>query len=115
MSHEQFKTYLQRDKNFLKELYSSDSKAKTKNILTFASDGELNTLTKYIHLVCNGEIHLKKENFSFLQKNLRFIRKTFEKKTALQTLNQQPRKEKLKALFRIQTTFQHLLFPLFNE
>ena len=72
MSHEQFKTYLQRDKNFLKELYSSDSKAKTKNILTFASDGELNTLTKYIHLVCNGEIHLKKRKLFISPKKLAF-------------------------------------------
>ena len=115
MSHEQFKAYLQRDKIFLKELYTSDSKAKTRKILTFASDSELNTLSKYIHLVCNGEIHIKKQNFDSLDKDLRFIKKVFEKKPALQKLNQLPRREKLKNFFRLQNVFSHLLFPLFNE
>ena len=115
MANEQFKVYLQRDKGFLKELYTSDSKAKPRKVLTFASDSELNTLSKYIHLVCNGEIHIKKQNFDALSKDLRFIKKLFEKKAELQKLNQLPRREKLKQFFRLQSIYSHLLFPLFNE
>ena len=115
MSHEQFKAFLQRDKMFLKELYVSDSKAKTRKILNFGSDSEINTLSKYIHFVCNGEIHIKKQNFDSLEKHLRFIKKVFEKKPALQKFNQLQRREKLKQFYRLQNLFSDLLAPLFNE
>ena len=115
MSNEQFKNYLQRDKIFLKGLYKAESKAKIKRFLTFASDGELTTLIKYIHLVCNGEIHIKKKNFEALETQIHFIKKNFEKKAVFQKLNQSTRLQKLKVLSRLQSIYSNLLFPLFNE
>ena len=115
MSHEQFKAYLQRDKLFLKELYTSDSKSKIKNTLIFSSEGELNTLIKYIHLLSNGEIHMKKQNFDALATHLKFLKKNFEKKSSFQRLSHSHRKDKIKLLLRFQTLFPHLLAPLFVE
>jgi len=81
MSNEQFKSQLIRDKLFLKELYESNSASKSKRILYFGSDSEINTLIKYLHLVSNGEIKIKKENFESLKKHhLSTIKKNLEKK-----------------------------------
>ena len=83
--------------------------------MTFASDGELTTLIKYIHLVCNGEIHIKKKIFEALETQIHFIKKNFEKKAVFQKLNQSTRLQKLKVLSRLQSIYSNLLFPLFNE
>ena len=91
MSHEQFKSYLQRDKLFLKELYESNSVAKSKNLLSFANDSQLTTLIKYIHFVANGEIKINKKNFDSL------------------------RKDKIKILLKLVASFSDLLAPLFVE
>ena len=116
MSHEQFKNYLQRDKSFLKELFESNSVAKSKNFLSFASDSELTTLIKYIHFVASGEIKIKKKNFDSLGNRVfSLIRKIFEKKSALYKLNQSARKEKIKILIRLVPSFSNLLAPLFIE
>ena len=116
MSHEQFKSILQRDKQFLKELFESNSVSKSKNILSFASDAELNTLIKYIHYVSSGEIKIKKNNFDAIgHRILAFIRKNFEKKSALQKVNQSLRKDKIKLLFKLVPSFSNLLAPLFVE
>ena len=97
MSHEQFKTYLQRDKIFLKELFESNSVAKSKNLLSFASDGELATLIKYIHFVASGEIKIKKQNFDSLGNRIfALIRKHFEKKVHFKNSATQWEKIKLK-------------------
>ena len=114
MNNEQFKAMLQRDKLFLKSLFESDSISKSKRILNFASDAELTTLSKYIHLVSNGEIKIKKENFNSLEKkHLNIIKKNFEKKANLQKLV--TRKSRLLALGKLLGIMNHLLAPLFRE
>ena len=116
MNREQFKSYLQRDKNFLKELFESDSLVKSRRILNFASDSELNTLIKYFHLVCNGEIPIKKQNFDALEKkHFNVIKKNFEKKGSLQKLLQNSRKMKLLLILKLAPAFSNLLAPLFRE
>ena len=116
MSHEQFKSYLQRDKLFLKELYESNSVAKSKNLLSFANDSQLTTLIKYIHFVANGEIKIKKKNFDSLGNRVfALVRKNFEKKKALHNLNQSVRKDKIKILLKLVASFSDLLAPLFVE
>lgn len=116
MNREQFKSLLQRDKIFLKELYESDSQAKSKRILNFASDAELNTLTKYFHFVSNGEIKIKKQNFDALAKrHLNLIKKHFEKKSNAQNLIQTSRKTKISLIFKLLPVLNHLLAPLFNQ
>ena len=116
MNQEQFKSLLQRDKIFLKELYESNSKAKSKNILTFATDSEINTLIKYIHFVVNGTIKIKKDNFEAIgQRFLIISRKHFESKSSLQRLNQLLRKDKIKLLLKFIPIYNHLLAPLFIQ
>ena len=116
MSHQQFKTYLQRDKGFLKELFESNSVSKSKNLLNFSSDSELTTLIKYIHFVASGEIKIKKKNFDSLgNRSFAVIRKNFEKKGALQKVNQSVRKDKIKILLKLVPSFSNLLAPLFVE
>ena len=116
MNQEQFKSILQRDKIFLKELYESNSRAKSKNILTFATDGEITTLVKYIHFVANGIIKIKKHNFEAIaQRHLSFSKKHFESKSSLQKLSQSNRKEKMKVLLKFIPIYNHLLAPLFNQ
>ena len=116
MNREQFKSYLQRDKNFLKELFESDSLVKSRRILNFASDSELNTLIKYFHFVCNGEIPIKKQNFDALEKkHFNVIKKNFEKKGSLQKLLQNSRKMKLLLILKLAPAFSNLLAPLFRE
>ena len=114
MNKDQFKTYLQRDKTFLKELFESDSVVKSKRILTFATDAELNTLMKYLHFVSNGEIPIKKNNFEALDKKyLKLIKKNFEKKNSLHELLQNSRKIKLLVLIKVLPSFSNVLAPLF--
>ena len=116
MNKEQMKSQLQRDKQFLKELYKSDSLTKSKRILTFASDAELFTLSKYLHFISNGEIHIKKENFNELGKrHISIIKQNFEKKASLSTFSQKDRKQKLQVLFKLASIFSSLLTPLFKE
>ena len=115
MSNAQFKTHLQRDKTFLKDLYKSDSKSKSRKLLTFATDSELLTLIKYTHFVTNGEIHIKKKDFDALGKFIVFLKKNFEKKASFQRIYQMTRMQKLKVLSKFLTHFPHLLAPLFEE
>ena len=116
MSNEQFKTQLIRDKLFLKELYQSNSLSKSKQILYFASDAEISTVLKYIHLVSNGEIKIKKANFEALKKHhLAAIKKNFERKAKFLLILRLNRKDKIKILSKFAPVFSHLLAPLFNE
>jgi len=116
MSNEQFKSQLIRDKLFLKELYESNSVSKSKNILYFATDVQIATLIKYIHLVSNGEIKIKKLNFEAIRNyHISAIKKNFEKKSKFQALLRLNRKEKIKILSKFIAAYSHLLAPLFNE
>lgn len=116
MSHEQFKQYLQRDKQFLKELYESDSIAKSKRVLNFANDNELHTLCKYLHFLSNGEIKIKKKNFDSLGvRQMAITKKNFESKKSLQKVSQLARKDKLRMLSKLIPGFNNLLAPLFNQ
>lgn len=116
MNKEQFKPCLVRDKIFLKELYESNSQAKSKRILQFADDAQITTLMKYFYFLSNGEIKIKQIHFDALEKrHLAHIKKSFEKKEALKNLLNRDRKEKLKTLFKLCQGFPHLLAPLFNE
>ena len=56
MNKDSLKTLMVRDKDFLKELYQSQSAVRAKQILQFSSDSKLKTLLLYLHFVANGEI-----------------------------------------------------------
>ena len=117
MNKEVFKTYLVRDKGFLKSLYEGEDKAKNNRILTFASDTKLNTLIRFLHFLSNGEIKIKKNNFDIIHasQKLNFIKRHVEKKAALSRLLKSEREEKMKFLKKLSTLYSALLHCLFNE
>ena len=116
MNQDQMKSLLQRDKLFLKSLYKSDSVSKSRRILSFATDAEINTLLKCLHYISNGEIPIKKEHFARLEKrHISLIRQKLESKSMCQKTLQKARKEKLQFLFKLSKTYPFLLTPLFVE
>jgi hypothetical protein len=83
------KSYLIRDKVFLKSLYDPNSAiARKKKILSTASDTELDTLLHYTHFVTTGQIRIKKDHFNALlnEKKLQYIRNKTEKQSQLTQL-----------------------------
>ena len=116
MNKETFKTYLVRDKGFLKELYESDNSSRTIRILNFTNDSKLNTLIKLLHFISNGEIRIKKVNFEIIQnqKKLHLIKKAVEKKAALKRLLSSGRETKIKFLKKLSSVYSALLHSLFN-
>jgi hypothetical protein len=73
MNKETVKSYLIRDKAFLRELYEGNDRVKNNRILNVTSDTKLNTLIRFLHFLSNGEIKIKKENFEILQANRKGI------------------------------------------
>lgn len=117
MNKEVFKTYLIRDKAFLRELYEGPSRVSNNRILTFASDTKLNTLIRFLHFLSNGEIKMKRDNFEIVQANrkLTFLKRNVEKKAALSRLLKSERVDKLKFLKQLSSIYSALLYCLFNE
>jgi len=116
MDQESVKALLLRDKGFLKSLYESSSTLSANNTLTSASDVKLNTLIKFIHLVANGEIKIKKNHYDALnKKQMKTIERHLESKTAVKRLLKEERQEKLKVLKRFSPVAHQLLYTLFNQ
>jgi len=116
MNETVLKPLLLRDKEFLRELYQSESASHAKNILNFASDSKVNTLLKFMYMVSNGQIKVKKENFEKLSNNhLKQLKKHLDSKSALQRLLSSERKTKLQFLNKYNSVFHDLLFTLFNR
>lgn len=116
MNRDQIKSLLIRDKDFLKSLYESNSVARAKNVLSFASDQKLNTLIRFLHLLASGEIKIKKEHFDALKKrHLNAVNKNLESKKMLRTLLNGEREVKLQVLTKFCAVFRELLFTLFNQ
>ena len=117
MNKEQMKSYLIRDKGFLKELYEGQNSLKNKKVLQNADDSELNTLIKFLHFLSSGEIRMKKENFQKIQESnrLKLLIKTVEKKSKAFKLLKASRKAKLSFLNKLSNVFSYLLDSLFTE
>lgn len=116
MNESVLKSLLLRDKQFLKALYDSQSQSHTKNILNFASDSKLNTLIKFLFMVSNGHIKIKKEHFAGLSgHHLKVFKKHLDSKAGLQHILSAERKVKLQYLYKFSTCFTNLLYTLFNK
>ena len=117
MNREQMKSYLLRDKGFLKQLHQSGNTLESKKLLQSAEDSELNTLIKFLHFLSNGEIKMKKENFEKVKESnrLKLLTKEVEKKTKVSKMLKSPRKEKLKFLNKLLNIYPYLLDCLFTE
>lgn len=115
MNPEQFKPSLIRDKEFLKQIYSSQSIPNSKRLLMFASDQQLETILKLLHFISTGQMRLKKTHFEqFSRAQIFFLKKNFEKKTILLRLLKTDRKNKVKVLQKLLPLMPYLLYPLFN-
>ena len=117
MDQETDKGQLQRDKEFLRELFQTDDVNKSKQVLVFASDSKLNTLLKFLHFLTVGDIKIRREDFKVIEdaKKLKILKKFVEKKAAVQRLLKSERKEKLKVLTKLLSVYPQLLYCLFNE
>ena len=117
MNKDVVKSYLIRDKSFLRELYEGQDRSRNNKLLNVASDSKLNTLLRFLHFLANGEIKIKKANFDIIvaQRKLTFIKKNVEKKAAITRLLKSERQEKLKFLKQLSAIFSPLLHCLFNE
>ena len=105
MNKETLRNYLIRDKSFLRELYEGEGRLKNNRILTFASDSKLNTLIRLLHFI----------DVIQANKKLKIIKKTVEKRAAVNRLLQSERENKLKFLKSLSGIFSALLYCLFNE
>jgi len=117
MDKKLMRSYLIRDKVFLKDLYTGIEPAKNKRLLYFADDGQLNTLIKYLHFLANGEIEIKKSTFEIIEKSnkLKLITRKVEHLKSTQTLVSGQRSQKLFFLNQLTDIYPALLYPLFNE
>jgi len=116
MDQERFKALLIRDKDWLEQLYSTNSLPNRKRLLINASDKKLDTLIKFFHLLSTGEIKMFKKNFEALKKaNIVYLKRNFEKKSVLQNLLNSERELKIKKLQKLLSVFSFLLYTLFNE
>ena len=117
MDKDTVKNQLVRDKEFLRQLYESKDQNNAKQILTFASDPQLNTLIKFLHFLSNGEITIKKENFDEISKarKIQVLKRFVEKKTGVQEMLRTERRMKINFLKKLTTIFPFLLHCLFNE
>lgn len=116
MNQDQLKLLLNRDKVFLKRLYSGPNIVKNREILQAAEDSELNTLIKYLHFIANGEITITKENFNQLKesKKLKLIQINVENSSKTIKLLNASRKQKLVFLLKLSNVMPNLLYALFN-
>ena len=116
MNREQLKSYLLRDKGFLKQLHQGNP-LEGKKLLQNAEDSELNTLIKFLHFLSNGEIKMKKENSEKVKESnkLKLLTKEVEKKSKVSNILKSPRKDKLKFLNKLLNIYPNLLDCLFTE
>lgn len=116
MKQEILKSYLLRDKGFLKELYEGPNPLKNARILNNASDTQLNTLIYYLHFLTCGDIKITKANFNEIEKckKLHLLKSKVEKMSNVKFLINGPRAEKLLFLKKLSIVYPNLLYGLFN-
>jgi len=102
-------------KGFLHSLYTSNPRANA-NIIVNANDIELNTLIKVLHLICNGKIHLRKQDYKILQKSkrLNFLKNFVEAKGSYVKLLKSTREEKIQVLRKFCALYNSLFYLIFN-
>lgn len=114
------KTFLRqlflRHKLFLKNLYEGQALTNS-NTLSFASDTSLNVIIRVLHLIANGEIPMRKDDFEVLKKAKKFLflRRKFEKNSAFIETFSLKREFKLAVLKQFCSVFPNILYFMFNE
>lgn len=114
MKKETLKSYMVRDKAFLRALYVSDNILKNKRLLNGASDIQLNTLLGYLHFLTTGEIKINKKNFDAIKPKIKYLRKNVETKTSFSTILNGERPQKIHFLLKLYDILPNLLYGVFN-
>ncbi len=115
IAKETIKSYLIRDKIFLRSLFEGPNTLKNRRIILAANEGEIDTVIKFLHYLANGKIKIPASSFSGLKQSrkLGFIRKTFESEKNFESLLMSDDRLKRSLLIKLGNTFSYLLTPLF--
>ncbi len=102
-------------KDFFFFLYSHTPRQNSSR-LNNASDRELDTLIKFLHLACTGKIALKKHNFKALKKSRRLqpLRALFKRKDSYLECVNTDREKKVNILKKFVTLYPNLFYTTFN-
>jgi len=102
-------------KGFFYDLYTGNARSNANKIYN-ADDKKLDVLIKALHLICNGHIHLRKEDFSIIKKSkrLNFLKFNFERKDSYVGLLTGSRDDKIKVLRKMSALYPTLLYSFFN-
>jgi len=102
-------------KSFLYDLYTGNPRQNASKI-SQAVDNKLNVLIKILHLICVGEIHLRKLDHEKIKnsRRLNFLKQHFNSKINFLRLLKSPREQKIIVLRKFSGIYQPLLFTMFN-
>lgn len=102
-------------KSFLYELYIGNPRSNSTKI-SQATDQKLNVVIKILHLICIGEIHLRRDDYNALKKSkrLNFLKSNFNTKINYVRLLNGPREQKVNVLRKLSALYKPLLFTMFN-
>lgn len=102
-------------KSFLYDLYTGNPRQNASRISN-AVECKLNVLIKILHLICIGEIHLRKSDHETIKKSkrLNFLKINFNSKINFLRLLNSPREQKIIVLRKFCSIYQPLLFTMFN-
>jgi hypothetical protein len=100
-----------RDKIFLYNLYQGQGSR-----LNNASETQMNTLIKILHLILNDHIELREQHYKNLvrAKRLKILKNNFEKNSDFVKVLRLDIEDKRKLLKQMQTCYPWLLHSLFN-
>lgn len=110
------KDQLLNNKPFLENLYKGSSKQNSR-LLDRASELQIDILIKVLFLICDGEIHLTKENYESLKRarRLNFLKKHFNSSTQFYNTLSLPTEKKLTILKNFCAVYRELFFTFFNQ
>jgi hypothetical protein len=104
-----------RDKRFLLSLYTNNV-AQNKKLISSATQEQLNTVLRILHLIVNNVIKIRLADFDVLRdmKKIKLLQKKIKTKDELIFLLSAS-ETKRKFIFALAATFSILLKPLFEE
>ena len=102
-------------KGFLYALYTGNARSNANKIFN-ADDKKLDVLIKALHLICNGHITMKKEDYAVLKKSkrLNFMKFHFDRKDSYVKLLQGSREDKISVLRKMSALYPTILYTFFN-
>lgn len=112
---ETLKAYFIRDKLFLRSLFEGENPLKNRRLILSATEGEIDTLIKFLHYLANGKIKIGALNFANIKrsKKLRFLQTEFESEKKFSYLLKAEDIYKRSILLKLATSYPDILAPLF--